>query len=61
MAFGGSIIGNLIVRVTADITGVTTGFAKLNTELEGLQLRSEEIGRAVQQECRDRYRMPSSA
>jgi hypothetical protein len=23
--------------------------------------RSEEIGRAVQQECRDRYRMPSSA
>jgi hypothetical protein len=43
MAFGGSIIGNLIVRVTADITGVTTGFAKLNTELEGLQLSAAKM------------------
>ena len=25
------------------------------------QTKIEEIGRAVQQECRDRYRMPSSA
>src|SRR5207247_4046259 len=38
-----------------DIMGLQAAYANLHTDQE------REIGRAVQQECRDRSRMPSSA
>src|SRR5699024_11941374 len=50
-----------------EIAGIQSATSRQNTkdqvyaQNEMLAYQQKEIGRAVQQECRDRYRMPSSA
>src|SRR2546430_12569024 len=55
--YGSSHIG----ATAKDISNVVTDAASGVVDIRNILCSSAKIGRAVQQECRDRYRMPSSA
>src|SRR5262245_65322428 len=59
-AASGGIQGDVLAT---DNNTVGMGDAGIKSAIQGSNVPNpdEEIGRAVQQECRDRYRMPSSA
>ena len=67
----GGLNRNITVRLLADTSNFTAGMAKVSGESQKAATTMEatggktklvlKIGRAVQQECRDRSRMPSSA